>query len=213
MLVLLVCSFYVLCVRCEVTLEAHRPSVKVEVSHPVALECCFNSSGNENFLWIKSSRLHLQKLTFYTTLHNATTDRRDMGQGRHCGILIISAATLNASGFYRCFLSASEVFTHGTYLQVYKPLEKTIQLSESVKNGILTAEGVLLLLCVLLPSVTLLFKSKRLNELEKKKVKKENIYQGLDLDHCAAYDQIVHQQERGPYEDVGNNEDIQLEQP
>uniref|UniRef100_A0AAV2MB69 Uncharacterized protein n=1 Tax=Knipowitschia caucasica TaxID=637954 RepID=A0AAV2MB69_KNICA len=117
-----------------------------------------------------------------------------MGQGRHCGILIISAATLNASGFYRCFLSASEVFTHGTYLQVYKPLEKTIQLSESVKNGILTAEGVLLLLCVLLPSVTLLFK-------------------GLDLDHCAAYDQIVHQQERGPYEDVGNNEDIQLEQP
>lgn len=35
---------------------------------------------------------------------------------------------------------------------------KTINLSENTKNKILTAEGILLLLCVLLPSATLLFK-------------------------------------------------------
>lgn len=37
-----------------------------------------------------------------------------------------------------------------------EPLQKTLNLSEKTKNRILTAEGILLLLCVLLPSTTIL---------------------------------------------------------
>lgn len=39
-----------------------------------------------------------------------------------------------------------------------EPLQKTLNLSESVKNSIITAEGVLLLLCVLIPGTMLLCK-------------------------------------------------------
>lgn len=42
-----------------------------------------------------------------------------------------------------------------------EPMEKIIQLSESTKNKILTAEGVLLLLCVIVPSVNLLCQVRR----------------------------------------------------
>lgn len=42
-----------------------------------------------------------------------------------------------------------------------EPLEKTINLYESTKNKILTAEGILLLLCVLLPATTLLCQVRR----------------------------------------------------
>ncbi|XP_072316998.1 B-cell antigen receptor complex-associated protein alpha chain [Eucyclogobius newberryi] len=217
MLVLLVCSFYVLCVQCKVTLRADRPSFKVEVSEPATLECCFTTSENQDFLWIKSSQQHAKKTVQTSPLHDAVTKRQSFGNGGNCGVLILRSATLNDTGFYRCFLNGSKVFTHGTYLQVYKSLEKTIKLSESVKNGILIAEGILLLLCVVLPSASLLFKSKNLHELEKKKMQKEeeNIYQGLNLDDCyAAYDQIEHLQGQGPYEDVANiEEDIQLEKP
>ncbi|KAM7383213.1 hypothetical protein PAMP_002884 [Pampus punctatissimus] len=101
-----------------------------------------------------------------------------------------------------------------------EPIEKTINISESTKNSILTIEGILLLLCVLAPSATLLCKSKKLRGLEKKKMKKEeeNIYQGLNLDDCCAtYDQIERCQVQGPYQDVGNiieeEEEIQLEKP
>ncbi|GLD72109.1 B-cell antigen receptor complex-associated protein alpha chain [Lates japonicus] len=113
-----------------------------------------------------------------------------------------------------------QILSHGTYLQVYKPLEKTLNFSESTKNGILTAEGILLLLCVVLPSATLLCKSKKVHEIEKKKMKKEeeNIYQGLNLDDCCTtYDQIERSQALGPYQDVCNimeeEEEIQLEKP
>ncbi|KAJ0000026.1 hypothetical protein NQD34_011868, partial [Periophthalmus magnuspinnatus] len=196
-----------------VTLEPDKPSLKVEVSYTARLECCYNTSGSKEFLWIKSSKSANKNIVTHP-LPDAVTENKKGESGIHCGVLILRSTTLNDTGFYRCFLNASVVFTHGTYLQVYRRLEKTIKLSESVKNGILAGEGILLLLCVVLPSTTLLFKSKTLNDLEKKKVKKEeeNIYQGLNLDECYdAYDQL--QQEHEQYEDVGSNEDMQLEKP
>ncbi|KAK7886870.1 hypothetical protein WMY93_026491 [Mugilogobius chulae] len=200
MLVLLFCGVYVLCVQCELTLAPDRPSLKVPLSQRAEL----------------SSQNHTKKHAYTTDLvHNPVIEIKNLGRRQYCKVLIFKSSTLNDTGFYQCLFSGSNVLSHGTYLQVYIPIEKTIKLSERVKDGILTAEGILLLLCVVLPSVTLLFKSKNLNELEKKKMQKEeeNIYQGLNLDDCyEAYDQIEHRQ--GPYEDVGNNEeDIQLEKP
>lgn len=215
---LLLCSFVVGIAQNEVTLQPDRPFLRVPVFHTAKLECCYKTSVNSvEFTWIKCTTnkkedLHVVELS----------ERVNKVSDKSCGTLIFQRVHLNDSGLYQCLLNGSgiKVFSHGTYLQVYKLLEKTIDLKESTKNKILTAEGVLLLLCVLVPSVTLLFKSKRLNELEKKKPKKEeeNIYQGLNLDDCwSTYDQIERSQVHGPYQDVGNvkeeEEQIQLEKP
>lgn len=47
-----------------------------------------------------------------------------------------------------------------------EPLEKIINLSESTKNKILTAEGFLLLLCVLLPAATLICQVRRSHDYD-----------------------------------------------
>lgn len=56
---------------------------------------------------------------------------------------------------YLSFLKSLQELRHSLSLV---PLQKTLNLSESVKNSILTAEGVLLLMCVLLPGTMLLCK-------------------------------------------------------
>lgn len=176
------------------------------------LECCWKSESLTS-TWVKQTSNNAMIIL------NGTKPVKK-SDGRFCGQLNFTQVKLEQTGFYACLLNSDNDITHGTYLRVYEPLKKTINLSESTKNKILIAEGFLLLLCVLLPSSILLFKSKELNDLEKKKAKKEeeNIYQGLNLDDCCAtYDQIERSQTQGPYQDVGNikeeEEEIQLEKP
>ncbi|KAM9309706.1 B-cell antigen receptor complex-associated protein alpha chain [Pholidichthys leucotaenia] len=216
------CSLAVGIALGDVVLRADRPFLGVPLAEPVTLECCYKESTEVRFSWVR----HFQ--TKDKTIEQVTvkeSPRLIRGEHKHddwsCQTLTFDSVQLDDTGFYQCFLNGSNIpiYTHGTYLQVYKPLEKTINLSESTKNKILTAEGVLLLLCVLLPSATLLLKAKRLNELEAKKAKREeeNIYQGLNLDDCyATYEQIECPQTQSPYQDVGNRmeeEEIQLEKP
>ncbi|KAM6935537.1 B-cell antigen receptor complex-associated protein alpha chain [Lycodopsis pacificus] len=218
---LLLCSFVVGIAQTTVVLEADRPFLKVQVQHTADLQCCYTSKNSVTVHWIKqvgnkTLSTHAVALSQRVTVESITVS------GKPCGSLTFDPVQLNDTGFYQCLLKGNDFnrVSHGTYLQVYQPMKKTLNLSESTKNRILTAEGVLLLLCVLMPSVTLLFKSKRLHELEKKKAKKEeeNIYQGLNLDDCSsAYDQIERSQAHGQYQDVGNikdeEEQIQLEKP
>ncbi|KAF1388166.1 hypothetical protein PFLUV_G00087390 [Perca fluviatilis] len=213
---LLLCSFVVGIAQNEITLEPDRPFLRIHVSQRAVLECCFRANVSVNTTWIKHPS---NKTLAPHAVAFSGREAKDHKINLFCGNLTFNAVQLNDSGLYQCLLN-NRLLSHGTYLQVYKPMEKTINLSESTKNKILTAEGVLLLLCVLVPSVTLLFQSKRLNELEKKKAKKEeeNIYQGLNLDDCCStYDQIERSQAHGPYQDVGNikeeEEQIQLEKP
>ncbi|CAJ1062628.1 B-cell antigen receptor complex-associated protein alpha chain [Xyrichtys novacula] len=218
-LIFLFCSFAVVIAEADVTLMADMPFLSVQLKHPGILKCCYESSKEpEFFRWYKSFRsgnktIDDEKITDSVTQEILTVTR-------YCGVLTFDSVQVNNSGFYRCWLNTSRIYTHGTYLHVYKPLEKTINLRESTKNKILTAEGVLLFLSVILPAATLLCKSKRLHELEKKKVKKEeeNIYQGLNLDDCCTtYDKIERSMTQCPYEDVCNiieeEEEIQLEKP
>ncbi|XP_005736228.1 B-cell antigen receptor complex-associated protein alpha chain [Pundamilia nyererei] len=203
----------------ELILEPDRPSLSVPVSENASLECCYKSqSGRVNVHWIHYYN-KTQQLLFDKT---AESQKDSKSEKIYCAQLNFPEVKLKDLGFYHCLLndSGNTYYTHGTYLRVYKPMEKTINLRETTKNKILIAEGFLLLLCVMLPSAILLFKSKKLNELEKKKAKKEeeNIYQGLNLDDCCAtYDQIERSQAQGPYQDVGNikeeEEEIQLEKP
>ncbi|XP_071326355.1 B-cell antigen receptor complex-associated protein alpha chain [Trachinotus anak] len=223
-IIFVLCSTVVGTVVSVVTLEADRPFLSVPLSGTAELECCYTTNGKSvTYTWIKDGNKTSGPI--YLTSAN-TGFSADVIKGRsygiQCGTLTLKKVQLNDTGMYKCLLnnSNSKLFTHGTYLQVHKPLEKTINLSESTKNKILTAEGILLLLCVVLPSASLLCKSKRVHELEKKKMKKEeeNIYQGLNLDDCCAtYDQIERSQTQGPYQDVCNmmeeEEEIQLEKP
>uniref|UniRef100_A0A673CNR8 CD79a molecule, immunoglobulin-associated alpha n=1 Tax=Sphaeramia orbicularis TaxID=375764 RepID=A0A673CNR8_9TELE len=219
--VFLLCSSFVVITQCEVILEADRPSLKVQVSHRATLLCCYKTNGiSKHCVWTKTVQngTRTKAPTFVSNSDRVVVNNIDKDGEKVCSNLTFTSVTVYDRGLYRCWINASRVFTHGTYLRVYQPLQKIINLSEHTKNTILTVEGVLLLLCVMVPSVTLLCKSKRIRELEKKKMRKEeeNIYQGLNLDDCCTtYDQIERSQAHGPYEDVGNMnaDNIQLEKP
>ncbi|KAM4580398.1 B-cell antigen receptor complex-associated protein alpha chain [Odontesthes bonariensis] len=214
--------FFVLCsltgclALSKVILHADRPFLRVRFMDPAFLKCCYEGVPS-NLIWYRqndSSKAHL------VTILDRVEEKYSKNENVHCSNLTFKFVLLEDIGMYQCLLNDTGVLTHGTYMQVYKPMEKTINLSENTKNTILTVEGFLLLLCVLLPSATLLLKSRSLERLEMKKVRQEeeNIYQGLNLDDCCTtYDQIERSQAQGPYQDVGNiveeKEEIQLEKP
>ncbi|CAB1422804.1 unnamed protein product [Pleuronectes platessa] len=219
--IFVLCSFAVGVTPSGVTFEADVPFLKKPLSEKADLECCYTAGkSSPKFVWVRS--FLYDNVTIGPLAVNRSSDvTRDGNKpGIQCHTLSMTSVQLNDSGLYQCRLNGSKVYSHGTYLHVYKPLEKTLNLSESTKNKILTAEGVLLFLCVLLPSAVLFSKSKKLHELQKKKAQREeeNIYQGLNLDECCdQYDQIERSQARGPYQDVCNimeeEEEIQLEKP
>lgn len=207
----------------EVILKADRPYLRVSRFDTANLKCCYEG-GSQPHVWIRRFKFanFANNTPWMETVpfSKRVTKGSVAEDGGLCGTLKITSVQLNDSGLYQCHLNVSNLFTHGTYLHVYKPLDKTIDLSESTKNTILTAEGILLLICVLFPSAILLFKSKTLHTLEKKKMKKEeeNIYQGLNLDDCCTtYDQIERSQAQGPYQDVANimeqGDEVQFEKP
>ncbi|XP_036929666.1 B-cell antigen receptor complex-associated protein alpha chain isoform X2 [Acanthopagrus latus] len=218
----LLCSFVVAVAPDEVAIMPDRPYLRVELNEPATLECCYSTKVESlDFIWAKRVQGHNSTIgpekVMYT---DRVTKTRSKTGDQVCGLLKFKSVEVNDTAMYQCFLNGSSILSHGTYLQVHEPLEKTINLSEITKNKILTAEGILLLLCVLLPASTLLCQSKKLSDLERKKVRREeeNIYQGLNLDDCsAAYDQIERSQAHGPYQDVCNikeeEEEIQLEKP
>ncbi|KAM4567547.1 B-cell antigen receptor complex-associated protein alpha chain [Fundulus diaphanus] len=215
--------FFVLCslignvASAEMTLEPDRPFLRVPLFDNAVLKCCFRD-GTKDFTWIKHiSPTHQM---FPVIRSESMFQNYSESNGAQCGELTLNKVKLNDTGFYQCLFNKSGVLTHGTYLQVFKPMEKTINLSEQTKNKILTAEGVLLLLCVIIPSVSLLFKSNSQNRLEIKKIKheEENIYQGLNLEDCGTtYDQIERSHAQSQYQDVCNTveekEEILLEKP
>ncbi|KAM6967632.1 B-cell antigen receptor complex-associated protein alpha chain [Aplochiton taeniatus] len=205
----------------QVTLEADRPSVQVQLFQKADLQCCFTTTeGGVAYAWIVSRQdVNGTAPPWRVDLKD---NRLTVTEDKKCRFLTLREVQLNDTGLYQCFLHHSalrpSVYTHGTFLQVYKPLEKFLNISESSKNMILTAEGLLLFLCLIIPGYLLLRKSKKLNEQHRRKSRKEeeNIYEGLNLDDCCTtYDEIQHSRGNGPYQDVGNRveEEIQLEKP
>ncbi|XP_041082152.1 B-cell antigen receptor complex-associated protein alpha chain-like [Polyodon spathula] len=115
------------------------------------------------------------------------------------------------SGLYKCILrnGAKKQFSHGTYLRVIRPTPpKLLNMSEGAKNKLITAQGVLLLLCVLLPGTVLLYQTKQRNmrnyEMKYNKEEEENIYEGLNPEDLSLYHDLTHTRVRSPYQDVGS---------
>ncbi|CAL8247493.1 unnamed protein product [Lota lota] len=208
----------------KVTLDADQPFMKMEVSGTAILKCCYNNNGNDtvNYSWIITTVI-ANHAAHNHQLVNVSEERVEEGEekGRSlCRVLVLKKLRFSDAGLYRCVLNShgiTGVFSHGTFLQVYKPIEKILYLSENVKNNILTAQGILLLLCVLLPGANLLRKSKKIYALEKKKAmrKEENIYEGLKIeDFSSPYDQIQRAPAEVTYEDVCMSEcEAHLENP
>ncbi|KAJ3597870.1 hypothetical protein NHX12_001386 [Muraenolepis orangiensis] len=214
-----------------VSLEDDRPFVRQQVSYTVTLDCCYRSTGicsRIDHTWmvttVAANGTHIVQEV------NALEDRLTLetlspGEGRCCSRLILRGLRFSDSGLYRCRLTSSAegrtlthgTLTHGTFLQVWKPLDKILNMSENAKNHILTIEGILLLLCVLLPGAKLLRKSKEIHALEKKKAtrEEENIYEGLRIeDFSSPYDQIQRSREEVTYQDVHLEEgESHLEKP
>ncbi|XP_035612605.1 B-cell antigen receptor complex-associated protein alpha chain-like isoform X3 [Oncorhynchus keta] len=213
--------------RIQVTQEPDRPSQKVQLSHTASLRCCYSvTGGTVDTTWVTSPHMVNGILRGVDWRDNrVTVDGGNLtAAGVMCHTLILREVRLNDTGLYQCFLNHStlrpSVYTHGTFLHVYRPIVKILDISESTKNSILTAEGMLLMVAVLLHGTMMLCKTKKLNQLKKKRVKEEeeNIYEGLNLEECCStYDQIQRSLVQGPYQDVGNmimeEEEIQLEKP
>ncbi|XP_062841824.1 B-cell antigen receptor complex-associated protein alpha chain [Trichomycterus rosablanca] len=200
--------------QAEIILKYDQPSLRIPVSHTATVRCCYSCKqckpGMKWFLTVSTNKTFINDT-------KRMTQTGDEKNNEMCNNLKLENVTLNDTGLYQCSLTQAGhiVFTPGTFLHVYEPMRKTLNISESAKNSIITAEGVLLLICVVLPGTLLLCKSKGINELNKIKGKEEeNIYEGLNLDECnSTYHQIQCSQQ-GPYQDVMNSgEDIQLEKP
>ncbi|KAJ8388841.1 hypothetical protein AAFF_G00125970 [Aldrovandia affinis] len=213
-----------------VSLDKDRPLYRAMVSKVAKLKCCYKVMGYavEPTWVITVRRRNKANHTMETTNvdidgQRVTRERANATEaGLPCHVLKLREVDLNDTGLYRCYINHSSlhahIHSHGTFLQVYRPMRKFLDISESAKNQIITAEGVLLLLCVLVPGVLILCKTKRLSELDKKRKKEEeeNIYEGLNLEDCnSTYDQIQRTQVQGTYQDVDNvqGQDIQLEKP
>ncbi|XP_059109502.1 B-cell antigen receptor complex-associated protein alpha chain [Peromyscus eremicus] len=191
------------------------PSVTVNLGDEARLTC-EHDGNNPNITW------------WYSLLSNHTLQFSDPtlpvslgpGQGPR-GELVISNVNESHRGVYRCRVEENSVpqFSCGTYLRVRKPVPRPfLEMGEGTKNRIITAEGIILLFCAVVPGTLLLFRKRWQNEKFGVDIpddyEDENLYEGLNLDDCSMYEDISRGLQ-GTYQDVGslNIGDVQLEKP
>ncbi|XP_006871449.1 PREDICTED: B-cell antigen receptor complex-associated protein alpha chain isoform X2 [Chrysochloris asiatica] len=93
-----------------------------------------------------------------------------------------------------------------------------LDMGEGTKNRIITAEGIILLFCAVVPGTMLLFRKRWQNEKFRvgahDDYEDENLYEGLNIEDCSMYEDISRGLQ-GTYQDVGSLHigDVQLEKP
>ncbi|XP_053308122.1 B-cell antigen receptor complex-associated protein alpha chain [Spea bombifrons] len=196
------------------------PSRSLIIGEDAELHCNFSMKPSEKLTvtWIqiqKSGSASNNEVYIYdnmTYMDRMTVDRRTLS-------LHVKHAEKNDSGLYVCTVTVNgkSYRSCGTYLRVREPTPYFFfKMDEITKNRLITAEGVMLLLCAVIPGVLLLYKKRweNLKALSLKHDEGENLYEGLNLEDCSMYEDIS----RGlqaTYEDVGamRVSDIQLEKP
>ncbi|EPY88262.1 hypothetical protein CB1_000185024 [Camelus ferus] len=149
---------------------------------------------------------------------SVTIDPSNLGSK---GELIIQQVNKSHKGIYRCEVTEGQNVQRscGTYLRVREPLPRPfLNMGEGTKNNIITAEGIILLICAVVPGTLLLFR-KRWQNMKfgadiQDDYEDENLYEGLNLDDCSMYEDISRGLQ-GTYQDVGSLHigDVQLEKP
>lgn len=185
------------------------PSVTVSVGDKVSLPCRHNSNSTNITWW----RVPQGNSTWPPVM-----DLSELGPK---GELIIQQVNKSHRGMYRCEVNEGQRIQRscGTYLRVRDPLPRPfLDMGEGTKNNIITAEGIILLICAVVPGTLLLFRKRWQNVKFGADVQDdyddENLYEGLNLDDCSMYEDISRGLQ-GTYQDVGSLHigDVQLEKP
>uniref|UniRef100_A0A8C5R8U9 Ig-like domain-containing protein n=1 Tax=Leptobrachium leishanense TaxID=445787 RepID=A0A8C5R8U9_9ANUR len=160
-----------------------------------------------------------KSITTHVDITEGVTYRERITIDRQTKSLHIKHAELTDKALYMCKvdMNGKTYKSCGTYLRVKEPDPFFfLNFGEATKNKLITAEGVILLLCAVIPGTILLYKKRweNLKSMSMKNPEGENLYEGLNLDECSMYEDIS----RGlqaTYEDVGTMRasDIQLEKP
>ncbi|XP_049649265.1 B-cell antigen receptor complex-associated protein alpha chain [Accipiter gentilis] len=208
--------------RCSpgaVTVEAGPTSRTATVGDHLSLECLFQAPGDARVTWYQVCPRH--NCSQPRALVEASQAGRQLRHEEGRATLTFLHLTHNDSGLYYCRVETNQAAGQscGTFLRVRDPTAVPfLNIKESTKNRIITAEGILLLLCAVGPGLFLLFRKRwaneRLLQMKKNAFEEENLYEGLNLDECSMYEDIS----RGlqpTYQDVGslNATDAQLEKP
>eukprot|EP00069_Balaena_mysticetus_P004541 bmy_17420T0 len=175
------------------------PSVTVSIGDEVRLLCRHNGS-NPNVTWWRI----LQGNSTWPPM-------MELSSPGPKGELIIQQVNKSHRGMYRCEVKEGQKVQRscGTYLRVREPLPRPfLDMGEGTKNNIITAEGIILLIC-----------AKRWQNMKfgadvQDDYEDENLYEGLNLDDCSMYEDISRGLQ-GTYQDVGSLHigDVQLEKP
>ncbi|XP_031241568.1 B-cell antigen receptor complex-associated protein alpha chain [Mastomys coucha] len=189
--------------------EGGPPSLTVNLGEEARLTC-ENNARNPNITW------------WFSLQSNNTWPTMLLGSGKgRTGELIFPEVNKSHGGLYWCQVVENDESKRscGTYLRVRKPVPRPfLDMGEGTKNRIITAEGIILLFCAVVPGTLLLFRKRWQNEKfgvdMPDDYEDENLYEGLNLDDCSMYEDISRGLQ-GTYQDVGNLHigDVQLEKP
>ncbi|XP_077116088.1 B-cell antigen receptor complex-associated protein alpha chain isoform X7 [Ranitomeya variabilis] len=132
-------------------------SISILFGEDTKIPCNYESKQNENVSvsWVQIYKLvkKINNVPFQETItKNLSSTSR---------ILNIYNARKNDSGIYLCKVTAgSKMYTScGTYLRVREPpVYLFFNIAEATKNRLITAEGIILLLCAIIPGTFLLYK-------------------------------------------------------
>ncbi|KAM9039215.1 B-cell antigen receptor complex-associated protein alpha chain [Sarcophilus harrisii] len=185
------------------------PSVTVPVGGTARLPCQHNGGRNATVTWW---RIGLSKL------FREPVERQPLPNGT----LVVGGVSKSDGGMYQCRVSIGNRLQQescGTYLRVRDPIPRPfLDMGEATKNRIITAEGIILLFCAVVPGTFLLFRKRWQNERYAVEhldyYDDENLYEGLNLDDCAMYEDISRGLQ-GTYQDATTLRvgDVQLEKP
>ncbi|XP_038623456.1 B-cell antigen receptor complex-associated protein alpha chain [Tachyglossus aculeatus] len=202
--------------RCRVQLQMNPvpPSLTVAVDSEATLLCPYNISepgATVNVTWYRIIQGNFSWPPMRVPKENQGLD----------GELIFSKVSKQDGGIYQCEVRVANLsqMSCGTYLRVRDLMPRPfLDMNEATKNRLITAEGIILLFCAVVPGTLLLFRKRWQNEkygVEKRDgYEEENLYEGLNLEDCSMYEDISRGLQ-GTYQDVGTLRvgDIQLEKP
>ncbi|XP_038670769.1 B-cell antigen receptor complex-associated protein alpha chain isoform X2 [Scyliorhinus canicula] len=179
------------------TLRIKNPSMRAEMGRPFKLECDLSTKGEVTWIMRPYNDSVWKKLKPENVVFQEVKEE-------HLGI-------------YRCQHTATNSSSCDIGVRLYRTSQKFFNIRESVKNIILMAEGILLLILVVIPGSILLREKSQKNlkeKIQRYKEENENLYEGLNQADQSTYEDITRGQQC-MYQDVANYRlsDCQLEQP
>lgn len=181
----------------------------VSLGDEARLQCQHNGSRPNVTWWLLIQGNHSWPPMFLGSGHSSK------------GEWTIPKVNKSHGGMYQCRVEENGklMYSCGTYLRIREPPPRPfLDMGEGTKNRIITAEGIILLFCAVVPGTMLLFRKRWQNERfgvdAQDDYEDENLYEGLNIDDCSMYEDISRGLQ-GTYQDVGSLHvgDVQLEKP